>query len=169
MINLDKQYTEYVLSKTDIFRHIHPNILSILGLIMDFFLLHYIIVSSLAMIGLVLFIRYSCDCFDGAVARKYKRVSDFGGALDTIADNTLIFVLIYGILISIGMTISVAVLTAFIVVSVNLVYMHTKNALLHHEHLKNFSSTFDKMYLFGVNNNCLIYSFVFFTLIIIKT
>jgi hypothetical protein len=37
MINLDKKYTDYVLSKTDVFKHIHPNVLLVLGLLMKFF------------------------------------------------------------------------------------------------------------------------------------
>jgi phosphatidylglycerophosphate synthase len=51
----------------------------------------------LFIVGIALFIRYSCDCLDGAVARKYKKVSDVGGLLDTIADNTLIFIVVLSI------------------------------------------------------------------------
>ena len=52
-----------------------------------------------------MFIRYSCDCLDGAVARKYNKVSDIGGFLDTVADNTLIYILVYGILNKLNYTI----------------------------------------------------------------
>ena len=162
MINLDKKYTECILSRTDAFRHVHPNVLSLLGLITDFFLLYFMTIGALALIGIALFIRYSCDCLDGAVARKYKKVSDLGGALDTIADNTLIFVLLYGILIAVGISIGYAILIPALTVIANLIYMYSKKAILHHHHLKESQSTlFDRIYLFGVNNNCLVYLFAF--------
>lgn len=168
MMNLDKKYTDYVLSKTDLFKYVHPNILSVLGLITDFFLLYFMTIGAVALIGIALFIRYSCDCLDGAVARKYKKVSDIGGALDTLADNTLIFVLLYGIIATLGIGMVYAITIPVVIVIANLIYMYTKNAILHHQHLKNSqSSLFDKIYLFGINNNCLIYSFVFLVILFI--
>jgi phosphatidylglycerophosphate synthase len=162
MINLDKKYTDYILSKTDIFKHIHPNILSVLGLVVDFLLLYFMTIGTVFLIGVGLFIRYSCDCLDGAVARKYKKVSDLGGALDTLADNTLIFILLYGIIIALGVSIGYAIMIPTIIVIANLIYMYSKNAILHHQHLKNSQSTlFDRIYLFGINNNCLVYLFAF--------
>jgi phosphatidylglycerophosphate synthase len=162
MMNLDKKYTDYVLNHTDIFKHVHPNVLSILGLITDFFLLYFMTIGALVLIAIGLFIRYTCDCLDGAVARKYNKVSDLGGALDTLADNTLIFVLLYGIIITLDVNIVYAILIPTVIVIANLIYMYSKNAILHHQHLKNSQSTvFDKIYLFGINNNCLIYLFAF--------
>jgi phosphatidylglycerophosphate synthase len=168
MINLDKKYTDYILSKTDLFKYVHPNILSVLGLITDFLLLYFMTIGAVALIGVGLFIRYSCDCLDGAVARKYKKVSDLGGALDTFADNTLIFVLLYGIIIALGIGIMHAIVIPGIIVLANLIYMYSKNAILHHQHLKNSQSTlFDRIYLFGINNNCLVYLFAFIIIAII--
>jgi cardiolipin synthase len=168
MVNLDKKYTDYVLSKTDLFKYVHPNVLSVLGLITDFFLLYFMTIGAVALIVIALFIRYSCDCLDGAVARKYKKVSDIGGALDTLADNTLIFVLLYGIITALGIGMVYAIIIPVVIVIANLIYMYTKNAILHHQHLKNSqSSLFDKIYLFGINNNCLIYSFVFLVILFI--
>jgi cardiolipin synthase len=167
-MNLDKKYTDYVLSKTDLFKYVHPNILSVLGLITDFLLLYFMTIGAVALIGVGLFIRYSCDCLDGAVARKYKKVSDLGGALDTLADNTLIFVLLYGILMALGIGIMYAIVIPGIIVLANLIYMYSKNAILHHQHLKNSQSTlFDRIYLFGINNNCLVYLFAFIIIAII--
>jgi phosphatidylglycerophosphate synthase len=162
MINLDKKYTDYILSKTDIFKHIHPNILSVLGLVTDFLLLYFMTIGAVFLIGIALFIRYSCDCLDGAVARKYKKVSDLGGALDTFADNTLIFILLYGILMALGVSIGYVIMIPTAIVIANLIYMYSKNAILHHQHLTNYQSNlFDRIYLFGINNNCLIYLFTF--------
>ena len=167
-MNLDKKYTEYILDHTNIFKHVHPNVLSVLGLITDFFLLYFMTIGSLVLIGIALFIRYSCDCLDGAVARKYKKVSDLGGALDTLADNTLIFILLYGIVMALGVDIVYAIAISSIVVLANLIYMYSKNAILHHQHLKNSQSTlFDRIYLFGINNNCLIYLLAFIIIAII--
>ena len=96
-LKLDDRYTKYVLDNLILFKFINPNVITLIGLLADFFILYFLINKLLFFLALSLFIRYSADCLDGAVARKYKKVSDLGGMLDTLADNTLIFVVIYGI------------------------------------------------------------------------
>jgi phosphatidylglycerophosphate synthase len=159
MINLDKKYTEYILNKTDIFQYIHPNAVSVLGLFTDFFILYFISSHNIVLAGIAIFIRYSCDTLDGGIARKYKKVSDLGGALDTIADNTLIFVLSYSILKLYGSNYSL--LVSIIIVAANLLYMYRKKALLHHEHLHDSRSLCAKIYTFGMNNTCILYAFIY--------
>jgi len=165
-MNLDKKYVNFILDRTNIFQYTHPNFLSFTGLLVDFFILYCIVTKSIFFLGLFLFIRYSCDCLDGAVARKYNKVSDLGGALDTIADNTLIFIITYGILYSISFP--YAMLVAGVVVSLNIIYMYKKKAILHHMHLEKTSNNyFDKIYLFGVNNNSLIYLVSYIIIVLI--
>ena len=94
-LKLDDKYTKYVLDNLILFKFINPNVITLIGLLADFFILYFLINKLLFFLALSLFIRYSADCLDGAVARKYKKV--YSVVCDTLADNTLIFVVIYGI------------------------------------------------------------------------
>ena len=109
---------------------------------------------------LSLFIRYSADCLDGAVARKYKKVSDFGGLLDTLADNTLIFVVVYGIFYLLG---SNNLFIPILVVSLNLFYLFKKKALIHHFSVKKkiTGNYIHNFYRYFVNNNIFLYLTIF--------
>lgn len=155
-LNLDGKYTKWVLSKTNLFQYIHPNILSLLGLFTDAVILYAILNQLYILMCICLFIRYSCDCLDGAVARKYNKVSDLGGLLDTIADNTLIYVLSYGILTKLSIANSNIISTSIVVL--NLLYLLINKSLIHHSRVKRGGNLFQNIYKFGINNNIILYS-----------
>lgn len=159
-LKLDDEYTKYVLDKIFLFKYISPNIITLIGLLADFFILYFLINKSLFFLALFLFLRYSADCLDGAVARKYKKVSDLGGILDTLADNTLIFVVIYGIFFLLGLD---NLIIPFLVVSLNLLYLFKKKAIIHHASVKKKvkGDFFHNFYGYFVNNNILLYIGIF--------
>lgn len=158
-LNLDKKITDWILERFNFFEHVHPNVLSCIGLLMDFVVLNALLTHSLLITGVGMLIRYLCDCLDGAVARKYNKVSDIGGLLDTVADNVMIFILSFGILqllmvesyllISIGLT------------ALNLTYLALHNSLIHHGGIKVRGNAFHNLYRFGVNNNILLYGAIY--------
>lgn len=154
-LNLDKIYTDFVLAKCSWLRYIHPNIITLMGLVTDLLILSFIIHGYLIPIGLGFFIRYSCDCLDGAVARKYNKVSDIGGLLDTIADSTLIFILVLGVCKLLG--IDHYYLIPSLIVILNTTYLILNQAVVHHHNIKVRGNLFHNIYRFGVNNNVLIY------------
>lgn len=155
-LNLDKIYTDWVLNKTNKFQYIHPNVLSILGLFIDAIILYTILSQLYVLMCLCVFIRYSCDCLDGAIARKYNKVSNLGGLLDTIADNTLIYILSYGILTK--LLIDSAGIISSIIVILNLIYLLINNSIIHHSKVKLGGSLFQNIYKFGINNNVILYT-----------
>jgi cardiolipin synthase len=157
-LNLDKTYTSWVLSKTNIFKHVHPNYISIAGLLADFGILYFLSVAIFEPAIFLLVLRYHCDCLDGAVARKYNKVSNIGGLLDTIADNTLIYIVIYSIGIVLG--ISHIVFIALTVVILNVLYLIKNKAVIHHLNLKLGKDRFKNAYIFAMNNNMLLYSLI---------
>ena len=89
-LKLDDKYTKYVLDNLILFKFINPNVITLIGLLADFFILYFLINKLLFFLALSLFIRYSADCLDGAVARKFNKTSKLGGYLDTINDIMLI-------------------------------------------------------------------------------
>jgi len=154
-INLDKRYTDFVLGRIDAFKHIHPTALTLLGLGMDFVVLYAVWAASIWLLAVSLFVRYSCDCLDGAVARKYGKVSDLGGALDTLADNTLIFI----VTLCLGRLMGVPFywLLATGITAANVWYLWKEEALVHHTNIKRGGTFLRNIYRLGVNNNAVIY------------
>lgn len=163
--NLDKIYTEFLLHRTDIFAKVHPNYLTLTGLAFDFVILWAIFNQCLLLVAVSLFVRYFCDCLDGAVARKYNRVSDVGGILDTIADSTLIFVLVFSIAFLLHS--EYAVLFGLTISVLNVVYLLIHKSFVHHYNIKTGGNLIQNIYTFGVNNNCIIYLIAFLIIAIL--
>jgi phosphatidylglycerophosphate synthase len=159
-LKLDDKYTKFILDKIIIFKFFHPNLITLIGLITDFFVLYSIKNKHLVLLAVFLFVRYSADCLDGAVARKYKKVSNLGGFLDTLSDNTLIFIVTYGLCFLLG---SNNLITPSIVVCFNLLYLFKHKAILHHSNIKKKikGDFFHNTYVYFVNNNVLLYILIF--------
>ena len=73
-----------------LFKYIHPNTITISGIISNFYILKFLIYKKINTLNMLLTFRYFTDIMDGAVARKYNKVSKIGGYLDTINDTMLI-------------------------------------------------------------------------------
>lgn len=104
MTKIDDTIVNYVMEHFDIFENIHPNIITFIGIICNYFILLHIdnietkqinIYTFLILIG----IRFLVDCLDGAIARKYKKTSKLGNILDTISDLMFLLIVFYLIMI----------------------------------------------------------------------
>ena len=80
-----------------LFKNIHPNTITLTGMIINFIIFflyfqpsHYKIINSILLV-----LRILADNLDGMVARHYKKTSKIGGLLDTISDNTLSIMIVY--------------------------------------------------------------------------
>jgi phosphatidylglycerophosphate synthase len=102
---------------------------------------------------------------DGAVARKYNKVSNIGGLLDTIADNTLMYIVIY----SIGLVFEIPhiIFIALVIVILNVLYLIKNKAAIHHLHLKLGKNKFKNAYIFVMNNNMILYSLIILIFLLI--
>lgn len=104
MIKIDDNITDIVMTNFDIFRNIHPNVITIAGVICNYFILKEIDNITTSTIdgtyfASLLLVRFLADCLDGAVARKYKKTSKLGNILDTISDMMFIFIIFYFLMI----------------------------------------------------------------------
>ena len=109
MIKLDDVIPNTLVKNTDIFKNIHPNVLTAVGLVCNYYILQQIDDIKTTKIdpylfGTLLFIRCVSDCIDGAVARKYKKSSKFGNFLDTFSDMIFMFIIFYSIMISFNLS-----------------------------------------------------------------
>ena len=139
---------EFLLS---FFKEIHPNIISITGIVTNFLILHYIRRKNISLANSFLIIRFFTDILDGAVARKYNKTSKLGGYLDTI--NDLILFTMYTYIISICLIFKnkqYSKIFTLIVLLCMIMYLKNIDGLSDHTPLKN-----------GKNNQILAFYFVF--------
>ena len=153
-ISLDDKITEIILQKFKFFSLVNPNTITFFGILMNFLLLPFSKDPGFLFFT-TLTLRYFADCLDGGVARKYKKVSKFGGLLDTISDNILIVILAFCIctkyevdgvyLISAGFGLS------------NLLLMYYLGSITDHSNMKTGVSLGKKVYAFMVNNSFIMF------------
>lgn len=164
-LDIDKWYVDFILNNTHIFSKVDPNILSIVGLLTDFIIYFSITNKFLLLTAFLMFIRFSCDVLDGAVARKYKKVSDLGGILDTVADNTLIFLLSLSITTILQLKYRFIISLCFPII--NLMYMYHIGSIIHHYNMKLDGSKIQNIYSFLTRNNCLVYLICYLLIILL--
>ena len=163
-LTLDDDISKWLLNQTNIFKNIHPNIITGFGFILNYYIykeLQKPFMDKQRLIS-ILFLRWLADCLDGNVARKYNKTSKLGNKLDTLSD------LIFGLIIF------------------NYVYKHTRNQLYkyiliillivllkysfidnnlldNHTEIKSKNNTlFQKINTFRINNSFVIFIFFYF-------
>ena len=151
-IDTDQWYSNYSISKLDFLKALHPNIITFFGIglnLLIYYLLYRIFLMSLFF---ALFLRYWVDCLDGAVARKYKKVSKIGGYLDTISDHMLIFIIL--LFVFKAFSFEYYILFSIFLVLINLAYLFIIRSLSDHQNIKAKGKNF---YNFLVNNSWILY------------
>ena len=96
-IKVDDDITNKIIENVTFFKHIHPNIITISGLILNFYIYHLLNTdnSNIYLLGFCIIYRWLADCLDGAIARKYKKGSKLGHQLDTLSDVIMGFITFY--------------------------------------------------------------------------
>lgn len=95
-MKLDDNLAFFMTEKISFFKYIHPNYITISGIISNLLIYFFLIMSKKNLKKKVFFIiifRYLTDILDGNVARKYNKTSKLGGFLDTINDFMLFFII----------------------------------------------------------------------------
>ena len=169
MIKLDDHIPDTLVKYTDTFKHIHPNVVTTLGLICNYFILLQIEGIKTQKIdpylfGALIMIRCATDCIDGAVARKYKKTSKAGNFLDTTSDMIFMFIIFYTVMVSYNLknwTIIFYLIGLYVLCS-RFHMFHT------HEIVKSTNgNTIEKIIGFASNNSVLVfaafYIFVLYT------
>lgn len=100
--NLDSVRIEYdiidkIMANSPFLKYIHPNIITISGLIMNFYIYHLLNTpnNNIYLLGFCIIYRCLADGIDGAIARKYKKSSKLGHQLDTLSDVIMGFITFY--------------------------------------------------------------------------
>lgn len=96
-LNIDTYFASKILDNTTLFKNIHPNFITLSGLLSSFYIYYLLNLKDLNIFVLIFFIffKWLTDILDGAVARKYNKTSKLGSTLDSIADSVVLFVIFY--------------------------------------------------------------------------
>jgi len=131
----DKYINKHLKKTMFLFKYIHPNAVTIFGIIINCLIIHYYYCLKLKGItAILLIIRIICDNLDGMVARKFSKTSKFGGLLDSLADCFLLITIWYGVF-SYFVGVKYSLCTAIIFGCSMLWYLMIQDALFIH---KNF-------------------------------
>lgn len=86
--SIDDNIAKIVLDNTNIFENVHPNVITLIGMVCNLILLYLASINAINAVNLfiLIFVYVMCDILDGAIARKYKKTSKLGNYLDTLSD-----------------------------------------------------------------------------------
>lgn len=140
MIKTDHYFNILVKPFLPLFKYIHPNYITILGLLINVTIL-YIRKDKQFIFYFLNILRILCDNLDGMIARKYNKMSYIGGLLDTTGDLTHITVVSYIIFRDLFcFDYFYSFISLFILIGIMYYYMYHLDALSNHNNLYNRSS-----------------------------
>ena len=153
-INIDLSVTDLCIKRLKFLAYIHPNVITSFGIALNFIILQQSQNPSV-IFYLCLALRYLADCLDGGVAREYGKSSQLGGALDTLSDNILIFIVFFSFW---GHDQIVYAFTgALFFTTLSLIVMFYLGALTDQSNMKQSSTSIKSLYAFCVNNSILLF------------
>jgi phosphatidylglycerophosphate synthase len=167
MIKSDDIIVDYIMKNYDIFENIHPNVITSIGIVCNYFILlnidnietHNV---NLIIFGILLCVRFLADALDGAVARKYKKSSRLGNILDTVSDLMLLFIVFYFAMIVFKLPNWTIIFYILLLVLINEKYGIFKQ----HDAVKNNKENIiDTIMNFSTNNTIIVFA-IFYAFVI---
>lgn len=148
----DKYVNKQLKKTVFLFKYIHPNAITIFGIIINLFMIYYYYILHIKDItAILLLIRITCDNLDGMVAREFKKISKLGGLLDSLADSFLLMTIWYGFFnYFIGFRYSLC--TAIIFGCGMLWYLIVQDALFVHKNFEKDTSIVNKFIVLIAEN-----------------
>ena len=161
---IDDHIAALIVNNTEIFKNIHPNVLTICSYILNVIIFNILGQSTLSipLLVLALIARFLTDILDGAVARKYNKVTVLGGVLDTFGDVMFILIMLWYILKKTGGP--MIILPVFTIIMA--LYIWKEGTLHDHSNLKDPNGNLIKFCLAHCINNTWCLFTVFFLLIL---
>ncbi len=141
-----------------LFRYIHPNTISIFGIICNFYIIKFLYIQNKYSANMLLIARYFADIMDGAVARRFNKTSVIGGYLDTLDDSLLISLYLGYIGWYLTKNLNISLSIGILSFSSTIYYLKCQDSLSDHSGLKKGNVTIlNKIVEFGVNNTIFVY------------
>lgn len=138
MFKTDQYINVYLKKYIFIFKKIHPNIITLIGLIINMLIL-YFRKDYKFIFYLLNILRILSDNLDGMIARYYNRTSYIGGLLDSLSDIIHIMIISYFILSDYFSYLYIFI-TMFLELCIIITYLINIDALSDHSNLYNRES-----------------------------
>jgi len=168
-LNLDDTIGITLAKEISLFKYIHPNIITISGLLINFYIYKLLNSNNINIYLLIisLFYRWLADILDGAVAREYNKQSKLGHNLDTISDILLAIIIFNYILENIF---EFSFFISSSIISILLIYlMSSYNILDTHDDLKkNKKNNFIGSIIAFFTNNTYLYFIIILVLYLLN-
>ena len=156
-----------ILINNDIFKDVHPNIITFIGIICNLLIIPYVYhldkeKINFIILGILFAIRWVADGIDGAIARKYNKKSKLGNKLDTLSDWMFQFIMACALIIIFDLPIWT------IIIFFIMIYVEIKrhDILETHDKLKQENvNIYDNIIKFTTNNSIIFFVIIYSVLI----
>jgi phosphatidylglycerophosphate synthase len=168
-IKHDDYISKKIVDNIGIFRYIHPNQITIFGILMNIVSIYYLFfLPDLNNYGIsfsmILFFRWLADCLDGNVARKYNKTSKLGNILDTCSDMMMMIIYYFYLFTRIQNNIFASFLT--VVYSFIGYFMIYENRIFEsHSLIKKEGGKIKNFVVFLINNTYILFVLYFMSVI----
>jgi phosphatidylglycerophosphate synthase len=158
-MSMDDVVAKTVVDKVGVLKYIHPNVITISGIFLTYLIYIELFKKNvnLAILFLLLALRWLADLLDGAVARRYNKKSHIGGMLDTLSDFLLMLV-VSSFFIH---TFRLSKCWYLVVIVLELVFIFGYDALSDHSKAKTYPGGVKNVLPFLVQNTIVPYIIVF--------
>ena len=163
-LKIDDNITKFVLDNTNLFENIHPNIVTSVGLICNYFIFKSIHTNSIKSkeLAILFGVRWLVDCLDGGIARKYNKKSKLGNLLDGFSDIMFMGMIFYAILLHFNLPLWYFIFFILFIVLLEKYYNISES----HEKLKNKNDNmFHNMFVFFTNNSFISFIIIYYLLV----
>jgi phosphatidylglycerophosphate synthase len=165
-MNVDNYIAELLIKNNNIFKHVNPNIITLVG-----FILNYVIwknINCSVFIAIVLLLRYLSDLLDGAVARKYNKTSKLGSGLDITSDFIFTFIFMNMVAVKFLGIHTKYVIAVFMIYV--MIMIHTYDLLSSHDEITQYHSNknFIKNVVPFISNNTFIFYIIYYVMLCMR-
>ena len=158
-LKIDDNIANILVDNISFFAYIDPNVITILGLILNVVILKMLYSNEINItLLIILMMRYLSDCLDGCVARKYNKQSYIGGILDTISDIMLMIIMSYFVAIKFNIPIQIYIS----IIVIGLILISTQYDIFNtHTEIKKINNNILDIIPFLTNNTILVFIIFF--------
>ncbi len=163
-MKVDDYFADLLVKDTNIFKNINPNAITLLSYALNIVIIYILSQPTLNvyLLAITFVFRFLTDILDGAVARKYNKVSVIGGILDTFGDVMFILIFTWYLLYKLKGPMHIFPVIMFIMGA----YIYNEGTLHDHSALKDTDGHFiQQCVAHCVNNTWCVFS-VFFAIIL---
>lgn len=138
-LDFDNKFALKIINKyPNLFSLINPNLITLIGILLNKYILKYILEKNMKVSCFLITIRILIDIFDGNIARRFNKKSSVGGFLDTTSDVILSYIYSYLFFYLITKSNKLSLILSSSLIMIMILYLKNNNSIDSHENIKKF-------------------------------